>query len=200
MKLLAALHQVLRHVVHGGPVRSVGWSRIARSRRCNISLIAGMVMPVLPWSVGVGLAQSVDTTLWVTNGAVNSIVRDGGTIYIGGSFTYVGPATGGGVTIDASTGAVQQPYLKVIGSVLAVAPDGSGGWYLGGEFSAIRGQARSNLAHVDSSGNLTPWNPGANNKVLAIAVSGGTVYAGGGFTNIDGEPRNLIAAINAETG
>src|SRR5438093_9105113 len=38
-----------------------------------------------------GFAQSVDPNLWVTNGPVYSIVRDGGTIYIGGSFSRVGP-------------------------------------------------------------------------------------------------------------
>src|SRR5262245_59666783 len=33
-------------------------------------------------------------TLWVTNGPVSVVVRDGSTIYIGGAFTLVGPATG----------------------------------------------------------------------------------------------------------
>src|SRR5439155_947936 len=32
------------------------------------------------------------------------------------------------------------------------------------------------------------------------AASGGTVYAGGGFTSIGGQPRNNIAALDAATG
>ena len=35
-------------------------------------------------------------TFWVTNGGVNAIVMTGSTVYIGGSFTVVGPPTGNG--------------------------------------------------------------------------------------------------------
>ena len=128
------------------------------------------------------------------------MVRHGETIYIGGSFTQVGRATGGAVAIDTGTGAAQHPYPKVVGSVHAVAPDGSGGWYLGGSFGAIRGQARSGIAHVDAGGALTAWNPNANGTVYALAVSGGTVYVGGLFTSIGGQPRNYIAALDVVSG
>jgi hypothetical protein len=47
------------------------------------------------------------------------------------------------------------------------------------------------------SGLPTSWDPNADGIVYAIAVSGGTVYAGGDFLNIGGQPRNRIAAINA---
>ncbi|MCX7000714.1 MAG: hypothetical protein NT106_10555, partial [Candidatus Sumerlaeota bacterium] len=36
--------------------------------------------------------------------------------------------------------------------------------------------------------------------VYALAVSGSTVYAGGWFNSIGGQPRNHIAALNAGTG
>jgi hypothetical protein len=37
---------------------------------------------------------------------------------------------------------------RVAGTVYAVAPDGSGGWYVGGSFTHVGGTPRSNLAHV----------------------------------------------------
>jgi len=37
-------------------------------------------------------------------------------------------------------------------------------------------------------------------RVLTLAVSGGTVYAGGWFTSIGGQPRNYIAALDAASG
>src|SRR6185503_9090410 len=161
------------------------------------SVIAGMAVAVLLGSAGIGLAQTVDTTLWVTNGQVNAVVSNGGTIYIGGDFSRVGPATGSGVALDAGSGAAQQPYPKVVGVVYAVARDGKGGWFVGGSFTHVRGQPRSNLAHLDADGVLTAWNPGANLPVRAMAVIGRTVYVGGDFTSIGGQERNRIAAIDA---
>ena len=46
-------------------------------------------------------------------------------------------------------------------------------------------------------GTPLPWNPGADNLVHALAVSGNTVYAGGYFTSIGGSPRNFLAALAA---
>src|SRR2546428_13707376 len=77
-------------------------------------------------------------------------------------------------------------------------PDGSGGWYLGGNFTAVRGQPRMYLAALDAAtGAATAWDAHADDYVFALAVSGGTVYAGGLFTNIGGQRRNLIAALDA---
>ncbi len=156
------------------------------------------------------LAQTVDPALWVTDGAVNSVVHYAGTIYIGGSFNHVQPITGSAVALDASTGAARQPYPEVIGpansvavvtaSVSAVVPDGSGGWYIGGSFTSVRGQARRGLAQLDADGNVTSWNPDVNGTVSALALSGGTIFAGGSFTSIGGQARNNIAALEAATG
>ena len=92
-------------------------ARTADRRGHGVPWIAGLTTALLLWSAGAVLAQTVDSTLWATDGAVSSIVRDGGTIYIGGSFNWVGPATGGGVAIDASTGGPLQPYPRIADAV-----------------------------------------------------------------------------------
>ena len=51
-----------------------------------------------------------------------------------------------------------------------------------------------------ATGTLMPWNPNANGRVLALAVKGSTVYAGGDFTSIGGQARRRIAALDATTG
>ena len=133
-----------------------------------------------------------------TNDSVHAIAMGAnGTVYFGGHFTQVGPATGGGVPLDASTGAAAA-LPAVAGFVNAVVADGAGGWYLGGAFSGVGGIPRSNLAHILADGTIeAAWAPNADLPVRALAVSGGTVYAGGSFTTVGGLPRNHLAAIDA---
>jgi hypothetical protein len=79
---------------------------------------------------------------------------------------------------------------QVDGSVLAVAPDGAGGWYIGGRFTSVGGVPRSRLARITASGVLDttfqsgPSTDGPLSAVHALAVSGSTVYAGGSFASI----------------
>ena len=49
----------------------------------------------LVFLAGPGGAQTVDPDMWTANGPVYTIARGGGTIYIGGKFSHVGPYTGG---------------------------------------------------------------------------------------------------------
>ena len=46
----------------------------------------------------------------------------------------------------------------------------------------------------------TSWNPNSNYDVNDLVVDGSTVYVGGGFSSIGGQPRNNIAALDAATG
>ena len=106
--------------------------------------------------------------------------------------------TGNGVPLMASTGAPAAAYPKVDGTVNAVVPDGSGGWYMGGSFTRVGGVARNYLAHILSDGTVDySWSPNPNAAVYTLAVNGGTLYAGGWFTNIDGQLRNYVAALDS---
>jgi hypothetical protein len=142
-------------------------------------------------------AQSLRDNLWIADGAVQTIVISGNTVYLGGDFTYVGPPTGGGAGLYYLTDAAAFPYAAIVGTVNTVVPDGIGGFYLGGSFTSVQGQARNNLARIDNQRNVTAWNPNANGVVSALAVSGGVVYIGGNFTTIGGQGRTRIAAVDA---
>jgi hypothetical protein len=170
--------------------------------RSPVRIAAGIVMAaaLAPLPNGAVLAQVIDAQMWITNGHVIAVARDGGTIYIGGNFTHVGPATGAAVPIDAASGLPPPSFPKVVGVVSAVAPDGAGGWYIGGFFTAVGGLPRSNLAHVASDLSVSAWNPGANDAVHDLAVSGTTLFVSGRFTSIGGQARNRIAALDVATG
>lgn len=162
-----------------------------------------LIWIVAAWA-GILQAAPSDTCkqeTWVTNGPVHAIAQAGNTIYIGGEFTRVGPYTGGGVPIEASSGSALAKFPKVNGFICAVCPDGNGGWYIGGLFNKVDGIQLNNIAHISSNGSVdASWNPDANCIVYALTVSETTVYAGGIFTSIGGQSRNRIAALDATTG
>ncbi|MBI5450406.1 MAG: chitobiase/beta-hexosaminidase C-terminal domain-containing protein [Gammaproteobacteria bacterium] len=193
-------------------------------------IVLGMAMMV----GGSGLAAPVATTaLWEANGPVDStaLSPDGKTLYLGGSFSYVGPHSGAATVLEAD-GQFQAASSLLEGKVYSVAADSSGGWYVGGDFS-IAGAAR-NLVHIDQTGVLLPWSPVAsqpvnvvryvggqlfvgsdtalteyntttgaavwtvasNGRVLALAVSGASLYVGGEFTTLGGSSRSHLARVD----
>src|SRR5690606_22432107 len=80
--------------------------------------------------------------------------------------------------------------------------------YAGGSFTQARGQPRNHLAAFTvangaapgNSATLLDWNPGANNWVETLAVHDNVLYAGGGFTQARGQPRNHLAAFTVANG
>jgi hypothetical protein len=138
---------------------------------------------------------------WVADGPVSASVEAGGTLYIGGQFQYIGPATGSFASISADAGVPDLSMPRVMGDVLAMAPDGSGGWYIGGEFTTVGGMRRGNLAHIRGDHTVDPiWQPATNGPVRALAVHGAAVYVLGMFSQVVDQPRNSIAALDAAVG
>jgi hypothetical protein len=73
---------------------------------------------------------------------------------------------------------------------------GSTGITLGGEFTSMGGQPRNHLACVDgSAGAPTSWNPDASGNVLALAGNGGTIFAGGGYSQVSRYAHAFFAGI-----
>lgn len=146
--------------------------------------------------------------LWGANGNVLDIARSGNTLYIAGSFRSVGENSGGFVSVDATTGDAIRPFPKVAGAVYAIVPDDSGGWYVGGEFTAVGGKPRSCLAQIRADGSVSEWNPSVTGSpgyvdppaVSVIAVDGNRVFVGGGFREIGGQPHQNFGCVNARTG
>ena len=146
---------------------------------------------------------------WMTDGAVFDVAQSDGVTYIGGQFNNVIMNTGNGAALSIRT-AIPVPLPRVsfvsststaTGTILAVIPDGAGGWYVGGSFNRVDDFVRNNLAHILANGTLDPtWRPEPNSRVHALALRGNAVYAGGDFTQIGGQARNNIAALDATTG
>lgn len=80
--------------------------------------------------------------------------------------------------------------------------------YLGGTFTTVRNQAGqsqgsyANLAAFDrTTGTVIPgFRADTNGIVRTVAVSGTTLYLGGDFTTVNGQPRARVAAVDLTTG
>ncbi len=158
------------------------------------------------------LSNSPRRDFWITDDDVHCLAQNECTLYVGGAFTFVGPNTGPFAAINAVTGQAIPPFAPTTidptpgtpRRVYAVASDGAGGWFIGGDFLAISGMPRSRLAHVFGNGALDPtWAPAVDSagaEVYGFALSGSTLFLCGSFNTINGQPRKGLAALDAATG
>jgi hypothetical protein len=141
---------------------------------------------------------------WVTNGAVYCFEKRMDTLYIGGGFTKMGPYTGAANSLDTNN--PQEPvdalFPKFNGQVYASLPDGQGGWFIGGSFTHVSGQQRRGLVHIKNDYTLNPlFLPlGVDSAVMTLARKGDTLFVGGMFTQINGFPRQRLAAVSISGG
>ncbi len=136
-----------------------------------------------------------------TDGSVSSIAKGSdGSVYLGGTFTSASLVSGTGVLVDTYLGfPLNMEYPQVDGSIFVATSDGLGGWYIGGDFTAVGDVSRERLAHLDASANLDlDWDPGADGFVYDIVVSGENVYVSGTFTSVAGVAQNYFAVLDSE--
>jgi hypothetical protein len=142
----------------------------------------------------------VPSNRWVTDGPVEAIARGNGVVYVGGQFSLISPRTGSFAGIGES-GKLDAGWPEVLGSVTAIVPDGQGGWFVGGSFTAVGGVLRHGLAHLTAGRKLdTAWNPAPDGTIIALALRRSTLYVGGTFHSVGGKPRDNIAALDTRTG
>jgi hypothetical protein len=141
----------------------------ARPRTVVITLASSLLVLSV---VSTAQSQNVRSDLCQADGPVNAMVASGNTLYVGGAFTHLGTVVGPGAPIDAVTGQVVRPFPVVDGAVTLVAPDGAGGWYIGGSFTSVGGLPRSRLAHINADNTVADWNPTAGTNSSTFSGAG----------------------------
>lgn len=144
------------------------------------------------------LPDATPLDLWGGLG-IQAVARDGSLLYLGGSFSYIGPATGSLAVVDDATGAVVARAPDVSGSVHAVLGLPDGGWVMSGILRVGDGGSQQ-LLRLDAAGRVLPWYPEVSGTVLALATDGVRLYVAGTFAVIDGVSRRNIAAFDLATG
>ncbi len=143
-------------------------------------------------------------TGWVTDGPVNALTRGkDGTIYAGGAFELLAPRSGPLATLQAPSGVPRAGLPELAGTVAAIRPDGTGGWFVGGQFVVAERTQFQNLIHVNADATLdSSWAPNPNGAVSSLATTATTVFAGGAFTQAGATKKSggRLAAIARSTG
>lgn len=147
-------------------------------------------------------SASIQTTTDIVNGPVYAMAQAGERIYLGGSFSWAGPKTGGAVPVGDADGLKRSDARVIEGTAAAAVPDGAGGWVFGGSFNKTGGYFRNNLARMLPDGRINgTFNPNVKGgEVDELAVGGGSVYLAGTFTTVTETPRPGIAKVDLDTG
>lgn len=169
------------------------------------------------------------STTWVPDDDVVVVRSDPATgiTYVGGFFESWGPNTGSYALVNQSTGSLVSDWENWAKAndygatqnggnffgemaVCCAAPDGSGGWYIGGQFTRVGGLERWSVAHINSDGSVdegfnagrvvvdTDPNDNEVGSVIAMAnLGGGLILVGGNFGFIGGQERQYLAILNS---
>jgi len=175
---------VLSFLVRALILIGIGWRAMAE----------GQIPTVVDPTFGPGLAADNDIFALA--------IQPDGKILVGGQFTtfsgilrsrLVRLNTDGMLdpTFDIGSGANNDVYA------IALQPDGK--ILIGGAFTAINGESKSNVARLHPNGAVDAGFAGlADNELRAIAVQpDGKIVIAGRFTSIAGAPRNRVARLNA---
>lgn len=152
------------------------------------------------------IGQIVDSTLWqVGGGAVNTMLKDGNTMYLGGSFTSVSSNTGCfSVLNESQIKPALNKFQLTPGVVYAIISDENGGWFIGGDFVLSKGGKTFNdLLHVQANGEVDlnfAFTTSSNSSVKALYLRNKRLYVGGKFTSFGAQYRTNIAEIDLNSG
>ncbi len=177
----------------GGAFTSIGGE--ARTALAAFDTVTG---GALPWTPRVsGLTPSVEP-------AVYALGLDGESVGFGGKLVSSGGSPRNNLAaIDAQSGRLL-PWNPISSGLVSALVATKNCVYIGGTFTNIGRAVRHHIAAVDSvTGDLLDWDPhviGRNATVSALAMDDKALYVGGSFTNISGETRMSIAALNLNTG
>lgn len=158
-------------------------------------------------------------TTWTPapNNVVLATARLGETLYVAGAFTGIGQFSRSGIAaVDVYTGFATDwaPQADAAVQALAVtcgngcAGDGSvcSTVFAAGGFTSIGGLSRTYVAALDPiSGAALGWDANISLEisflggVSALLAQGDTIYFGGRFSTVGGQPRSGVAAVDTDT-
>lgn len=172
----------------------------ALGRGVEVLFLATLLAGLAPVDAQIPARPRLD--LWMVDGPVHAVAVAGDTAYLGGEFSYVGPRTRSVALFDTQTGARVKDFPAVNGAVYAAVPDGAGGWFLGGQFTAVGGVALNHLAHVRTDHSIdSGWDARVEGTVVnALRLEAGRLFVGGQFSRLGGVAQTGLGAVDPRDG
>lgn len=166
------------------------------------ALAGAVALTLLP---GVAAAAVSSTPAGGTpsfDGPVLVVRHVGNTTYVGGAFTHVttrgsgSVARSGAAAYQNTTGELLPWNPQVAGEVRDIAVVAKKA-YVVGDFGAVKGQPRRNVALVRSrgAGKLKAWTANANGRVNAVEIDRKAIYLGGDFSKVGRKARTRLASF-----
>ena len=156
-----------------------------------------------------GTPDTAFSSAGVTGGMVDSLALQGdGKILVGGSFSFVGNQARFRLARFNSDGSLDTDFNAALGStagewVMSIAVQADQAILIGGVFTTVAGQPRTNLARLNPAGGLDlafdPGATGSSSTVYSLALQAdGKILVGGIFTALGGASHLRIGRLNAD--
>ncbi len=147
-------------------------------------------------------AQSLGPPLstWAPNGGVRALALDGHTLYVGGEFDVVGPATGSFGVADASNATTITTGAAIADATSAIVADGAGGWFVATEIAFATSVT---VLHVRADGTRDPaWTAPVFDRGLinGLVYESGRLFVAGSFVTVNGVSRPGLVALDPSSG
>jgi uncharacterized delta-60 repeat protein len=142
------------------------------------------------------------------NSVLSIVLQPDKKVLIGGYFTTVNNQPRKSIARLNADGTLDGGFLNglsgAVDGVRSIAVQSDGRILIGGDFTTINGQTLNRIARLNADGSLDAsflnGLSGANNGVRSFAVQAdGNLLIGGGFTFVNGQPRNRVARLINDT-
>lgn len=139
------------------------------------------------------------------NGTVRALATDGSRLFVGGSFRNInGTRRDRLAAVDLASGDLIGNWQANTNSNVYALAYGGGSLYAGGSFSSVNGSTHRRLVKVSGAngGVDQGFDAEANATVHALAArpDGSRIWAGGGFTSINGGGPRWLSGLDGQTG
>lgn len=128
-----------------------------------------------------------------TAASVFNIRNANGKYYLLGNFTDIAKNHGSNLVIDTGNYSIKSKGWPIKGRVFTSIADGNGGFYIGGDFTAIGDSSRKYIAHINSNGQPSSWKPTVDGAVQCMLIRDDTLFMGGSFSSVSNKSRLRLA-------